>query len=198
MELEPVEHRIRRHPFLAAVAAGRGGAALGAFAAEQRLIIASDRHSFAHLSGRYPDPPAGDFFSGMEQGEAQALELLEPFARSVGAPETYEPLPGCQAYPAFVAQLALIGGRADVALAFLVNLDAWGDACERLALALRHRHDVEFLEFFAAPPAGFADRALAVVEQGLEAGEPPERARRAARMLQAYELLYWDTLGGTL
>ena len=110
----------------------------------------------------------------------------------------HEPLAGCQAYPAYVSWLALNGGRADVALAFLVNLEAWGEACRRMAAALRDRHDVSFFEFFAEPPAGFAERALAVAEQGLAAGEPEARARRAARLLQAYELLYWDTLAGAL
>jgi hypothetical protein len=199
-ELDAVERSIRTHPFLAAVEAGRApDAALQAFAGEQSLIIASDRHSFEHLAGRFPELPAGDFFQELIEGESQALSLLDGFAASVGAGQRpYEPKPGCQAYPAFVAWLALNGGRADVALAFLVNLDAWGEACGRMAAALGGRHDVAFFEFFATSPPGFADRALAVVEQGLEAGEPPERARRAARLLQAYELLYWDTLGGPL
>ncbi len=198
--LEAVDRQIREHPFVAAVEDGRAPAAsLQAFAAEQRLIIASDRRSFAHLAARFPERPAGDFFLDLAAGEGEALSLLEGFAASVGASrDPYEPMPGCQAYPAFVAWLALNGGRADVALAFLVNLDAWGDACRRVAGALRDRHDVAFFDFFAGPPADFADRALAVAEQGLERGELPDQARRAARLLQAYELLYWDALGGTL
>jgi thiaminase len=199
-QLEAVERQIREHPFLTAVEEGRAPlASLQAFAAEQRLIIASDRRSFAHLAARFPEPPAGDFFLDLAGGEGEALSLLAGFDASVGTGrDPYEPMPGCQAYPAFVAWLALNGGRADVALAFLVNLDAWGEACGRIAAALRERHDVSFFDFFASPPVGFADRALAVAEQGLEAGESPDRARRAARLLQAYELLYWDTLDGAL
>jgi hypothetical protein len=199
-ELEPVERRIREHALLAAIEAGEAGeSALRAFAAEQQLIIASDRRSFAHLAGRFPEPPAGDFFLDLARGEGEALALLQRFAGPLGAGVGgYEPLAGCQAYPAFVSWLALSGGRADVALAFLVNLEAWGEACRRIAAALRARHDVAFFDFFAEPPPGFAERALAVAEQGLAAGEQPERARRAARLLQAYELLYWDTLADAL
>jgi thiaminase len=197
-ELAPVEAAIRDHRYLAVVEAGAvPDEALGTFAAEQRLIVASDRRSFAHLAARFPEPPAGDFFLEMARGEGEALARLERFEASVG-PVAHEPLPGCQAYTAYVSWLALSGGRADVALAFLVNLEAWGEACRRLAAALRTRHDVSFFDFFAEPPPGFADRALAVVEQGLAAGESRGQARRAARFLQAYELLYWDTLAGAL
>ena len=201
-QLDLLEQRIRDHPFLTAVETGGvPEPTLRAFASEQALIIASDRRSFAHLAARFPEPPAGTFFLELAGGEGEALSLLESFRASVGAAgdeAPYEPRPGCQAYPAFVAWLALNGGRAHVALAFLVNLDAWGEACRRIADALRDRHDVAFFDFFAKPPPGFVAQASAVVEQGLEAGEPPERARHAARLLQAYELLYWDTLDDTL
>lgn len=199
-ELAGVEEAIRGHRYLAAVEAGEvAEGSLGAFAAEQRLTIASDRRSFAQLAARFPEPPAGEFFLAMAGGEGEALSRLAAFAAAVGAPagEDYDPLPGCQAYGAYVSSLALNGGRADVALAFLVNLDAWGVSCRRIAGALRPSYGddgVAFFDFFAEPAPDFAERALAVVAEGLAAGEPSRGARRAARLLQAYELLYWDTL----
>jgi hypothetical protein len=107
-ELEPVERRIREHAVLAEIETGAAGEpALRAFAAEQQLVIASDRRSFAHLAARFPEPPEGDFFLGLARGEGEALALLAGFAASVGAvPGAYEPLPGCQACPAFVSWLA--------------------------------------------------------------------------------------------
>jgi len=95
----------------------------------------------------------------------------------------YEPKPGCQAYTAFVSWLALNGSRAELALAFLANLAAWGENCRRLASVLRGRYETSFFEFFAEPAPGFAELALAVAEQGLTAGDSPPRARRAARLL---------------
>jgi hypothetical protein len=62
--------------------------------------------------------------------------------------------------------------------------------------ALRPRFGTEavaFFDFFAEPPAGFAHEALALVATGEAVS-----ARRAARLLQAYELLYWDTLADAL
>ena len=104
-----------------------------------------------------------------------------------------------QAYKAHVAWLALGGSSTDVALAFLANLAAWGACCERLGASLRERYGLSeeatgFFTFFSTPPPDFEERALSVIDAGLSAGDSPLNARRAARLLQAYELLYWDTL----
>jgi len=111
----------------------------------------------------------------------------------------HEPHPGAQAYPAFVAWLALNGSRADVVLAFLANLAAWGENCGNVAAALREAYGagddaVAFFDFFASPAEDFEARALEVLDEGLAAGDSPVLARRATRLLQAYELSFWDTL----
>lgn len=199
-ELATVEDAIRNHHYLEALERGLVSREdLRVFAEEQRLIIASDRQSFASLAARFVEPPAGDFFGWMAEGEREALERLGAFAADVGADDdAYSPRPGCHAYAAYVAWLALHGSRADVALAFLANLAAWGESCARIARVLRGRYDISFFEFFAPSPPEFEERALAVLEQGLAAGERPDKARGAARLLQAYELMYWDTLHDAL
>ena len=192
-ELEPIERRLAEHPYLAEVEAGRVPVgSLRAFAGEQRAIIASDQGSFEHLVRRFPEPPAGELFADMAAGEAEALRRLSGFAQAVELGSDYEPRPGCQAYAAHVAWLALNGSPGDVALAFLANLESWGRSCGRLGDALRPTlgaDAVSFFDFFATPSPGFRDRALELV-----ADAQPESARRAARLLQAYELQFWDTL----
>ncbi len=196
-ELAPVERRLAEHRYLAELEAGRVPVeSLRAFAGEQRAIITSDRRSFEHLAQRFPQPPAGGFFRDLAGGETEALRLLERFATAVELGPDYEPLAGCQAYPAYVAWLALNGSPADVALAFLANLESWGRSCARMRDALRPLYGadrVAFFDFFAEPPAGFEERALALITTG-----GPASGRRAARLLQAYELLYWDTLADGL
>lgn len=198
-ELAPVEQAIRGHRYVAAPPPKQS---LRAFVGEQYAILRSDRRSFAHLAARFPEPPAGDWFIGVAQGEGEALGRLLALAVGLGLDEgelsAYEPKPGCQAYPAFVSWLALNGTRAEVALALLANLSAWGENCRLLAGVLRGRFDTSFFEFFAHPAPEFEEHALAVTDQGLAAGDSPTRARRAARLLQAYELLFWDTLADEL
>jgi pyrroloquinoline quinone (PQQ) biosynthesis protein C len=203
-ELADVERAIRGHRWLEAAQAGRLSAeALVALAAEQRQILASDRRSFAQLAARFPQDPAGGFFLDLAAGEGTALGLLADLEAAVGVspdrPTAYELQPGCQAYPAFMAWLAINGTRADMALALLANLEAWGANCARVGAALRERYGLDeravaFFSFFAEPPPDAADRALAVLDAGLRDGEAPDQARRATRLLQAYELLFWDTL----
>lgn len=203
-DLASVEDAIRSARFVDALAAGTvGEQGLRAMAGEQRRIIASDRRSFAQLAARFPSSPAHDWFLSMEQGESEALALLDGYAGWLAIDEdwfgSYEPKPGAQAYPAFVAWLALNGSVGAVTVAFLANLAAWGENCARVAAALRDAYGaddaaVAFFEFFATPPPGFRDDTLAVAQNGLDAGDDPREIRRAARLLQAYELQFWDAL----
>jgi TENA/THI-4/PQQC family len=95
----------------------------------------------------------------MAQGEGEALDRLLGFAVWLGLIEeelrAHHPRPGAQSYPAFVAWLALNGSRADVALAFLANLAAWGENCGRVAEALRARYRAgdEAVAFSGSSPA---------------------------------------------
>jgi pyrroloquinoline quinone (PQQ) biosynthesis protein C len=202
--LAPLEERIRQHPYLTALEEGRlPRERLRLFAGEQYTILGSDLRSIAHLVARFGDTPSREFFLNILQGERAAWDALLAFARALGLSEAdlraYEPQPGAHAYTNYVAWLALYGSEAEVAAAFLVNLAAWGANCGRMSRALKTRYglreaDVAFFDMFAAVPAGFEAGALAVIQTGLAHGAEPARIRRAARLLQAYELLFWDTV----
>ncbi|MEV6774039.1 hypothetical protein AB0N05_35940 [Nocardia sp. NPDC051030] len=176
-------------------------------AGEEYRIVDSDRRSFALLASRYPERPAGPFFLTLAEGEAEAFRLLHDFAAALGMSEkdlhVYEPRPLAQAYPAYVAQRALFGTAAEVALAMLANLEEWGSYCGRTASALRDQYGfgetaVAFFRYFAESPPGFAEQAEAVVAAGLAAGDSPEDIARAPRLLHAYETAFWDTLAAGL
>jgi len=203
-ELADVELAIRSHRFLSRLEDGgvdREG--LREFAGAQWVIIASDRRSFGQLAARFPEPPAGDLFLALAQGEGEALARLAPLCAAVGADQAwlaaYAPPAGVQAYPSFLAWLALNGSRADAALALLVNLDAWGANCSRAGAALRTRYrlseeEVSFFRFFGEPSPALRRSALAVLADGLGDGDSEARARWAARTLQACELAFWDAM----
>jgi len=117
--------------------------------------------------------------------------------------QAYEPAPGAHAYTAFMAWLALYGSEAEVAAGFLVNFAAWGANCGRMGRALRDRYGLTqettaFFDLFAAPSAEFESQAMAVVANGLARGADSRLVKRAARLLQGYEKLYWDTLHALL
>jgi thiaminase len=207
-ELAETAEAIRSHRFLERLRArGVPEERLRALAGEQHAIVSSDRRSFAQLAARFPFGLAGAFFLGMAEGEGVALDKLRGLCDWLGMTDdelrAHEPHPGAQAYPAFVAWLALNGSRADVVLAFLANLAVWGENCGKAAAALREAYGasddaVAFFDFFASPPADFEPRALEVLGEGLGAGDSPVLARRASRLLQAHELSFWDALAERL
>jgi pyrroloquinoline quinone (PQQ) biosynthesis protein C len=203
-QLKAVEEKLFSHPYLAALEAGRiPKERLRLFAGEQYHIISSDLRSVAFLLGRHAHLPSRDYLLGTLQGEAAAWDALLSLAQALEMTEAdlqaYEPLPGCQAYPAYVSWLALYGSDADFAAAFLVNLPAWGASCGRMSAALKDQYgfspdSVAFLDQFAAPPPEFEADSLQAIQDGLDRGLDPQGMRRAARLIQAYELMYWDTL----
>jgi hypothetical protein len=98
-----------------------------------------------------------------------------------------------------MAWLALYASDAEVAAAYLVNFPAWGQNCGGLSRILKERFglgekEVAFFDLFASPPVTFEANALSVIQQGLDRGVESRVIRRAARLLQAYELMYWDML----
>jgi hypothetical protein len=98
-----------------------------------------------------------------------------------------------------MAWLALYASDAEIAAAYLVNFPAWGQNCGRLSRILKERFgvgekEVAFFDLFASLPATFEANALSVIQQGLDGGTEPRLIQRAARLLQAYELMYWDAL----
>ncbi len=203
-QLKTIEEELFSHPYLTALEARSiPQARLRLFASEQYHVINSDLRSVALLLSRHVHLPSRDYLLGTLQGEAAAQDALLALARSLEMTEAdlqaYEPLPGCQAYPAYVSWLAVYGSDADFAAAFLVNLPAWGANCGRMSAALKARYGfapdgVAFLDQFAAPAPEFETDSLRVIQDGLDRGLDPQDMRRAARLVQAYELMFWDTL----
>src|SRR3989304_6341694 len=206
-ELQAVNVKILVHPYLQALQAGRiERERLRLFVSQQAYIIDSDFRSVAQMVARAGSERSRGFFLELLEGERAALKALELFnagvAATPGTPVSDDPLPGAFAYCAFVAWLSLYASEAEFAGALLINLPVWGANCGRMADALRSKYGlseagVAFFTMFAPAPPGFEDRAAVVVADGLAHGVTPGRVRRAAALLQGYELLFWDTLAQT-
>ncbi|MDT0400889.1 thiaminase II/PqqC family protein [Streptomyces edwardsiae] len=194
----------RSNPLVPLIARGEADpTVLTTLALEQRWVIPADRRAFLHLAKR-SDPESAAFFTALAEGETLAAEHLRTFAAACGVNETranaYTPLPGCQSYPAYVAWLALNAEPADAVLALTVNFSAWGGYCATIAKALRTHYgftdeSCAFFDFFAEPAPDLDEAAMKAVRTALEEGRLDEnRARRQARLLQAYEAAFWTTL----
>jgi hypothetical protein len=190
-------------PLIARGAAPRD--TLAALALEQRWVIAADHRSFLHLTERAAEEPeAAAFFATLAEGEALAGERLSAFAEACGVDEArataYHPRPGCQAYPAYVAWLALNASPTDVVLALTANFSEWGGYCATIAEALRRHYGFTdeacaFFDFFAEPAPELDRKATAAVQAAMNAGRLDEkRAHHYGRLLQHYEAMFWSAL----
>ena len=203
-DLAGLSQRIRNHPYVRALATGRiPREKLRLFAGEQYHIIKNDVRSFSLLLSRQEDHEVRRFFLDSVPYEAAALDALLDFAAALGMSaadlEAYEPLPGAHAYTAFLALTAVHGSAAEMAGAFVIDMDGWGGNCREMSRILRESYgfgqaDVRFFDHFATEDPTFEPRSLAVVEAGLRAGVSPAAVRRTSRLMLSYELLYWDTL----
>src|SRR5918996_3126085 len=199
-DLQAVSEQLLHHPYVQALEDGKiGREKLSLFAGEQYYIIASDLKSVAYLVSRFGSAPSRDFFLGILQGERAACDALLTFAHALGLSEAqlreHEPLAGAHAYTGYMAWLALYASDAEIAAAYLVNFPAWGENCGRLSRILKERFglgekEVAFFDLFASPPVTFEANALSVIQQGVDRGVDPRQLGRAARLLQAYELMY--------
>ncbi|GGS86257.1 hypothetical protein GCM10010270_68050 [Streptomyces violaceus] len=169
-------------------------------------MIPADRRAFLHLAERslVTAPEAAAFFRSLAEGEALAEELLPSLTQACGVDEataaSYEPLAGCQTYPAYVAWLSLNGSPADVVLALTANFSAWGGYCATITKALRVHYGFTdeacaFFDFFAEPSPELDRAATAAVQAGLDAGQLNESlAHGYGRLLQQYEAMFWSAL----
>ena len=202
-ELEPLEREIREHPYPTALATGQAAAeALRPFVGHQYHIVQSDLRSMATLVQRFGHTPARDFFAGVLQGEIAGLGGLLAMARKIGMDEaalaSYEVAAEGFAYATFMAWQSTYASAAEFTCGILVNFAAWGSNCGRMSEALQTRHgfgaeDVAFLEAFARMPS-FEEPALAIIQEGLDRGVAARDIRRAARLFQGFEKMFWDTM----
>jgi thiaminase len=172
-------------------------------AAEESRIVPSDWRSFLTIAARCAEPNSRELFGGLAAGEGLALAKLRTLASACGldddALRAYQPKAGCQAYPSYLAWLAMFGEPADVIVALIANFAAWGDYCATIAHAMREHYGFDdeacgFFDFFATPVPEIEEQAVAALEAGIDAGRQTDEAFTYGRLFQSYELMFWNTI----
>ncbi|QWF78623.1 transcriptional regulator [Amycolatopsis sp. CA-230715] len=198
-ELLPSEGDNRLVPLIEQGRAPRS--VFAALAAEEYRIVTSDWRSFLALASRADERNAREFFAGLAQGEGIALGKLTALAGAMdlddAALRAHRPRAGCQAYPAYVAWLALNVSPADAVVAMVSNFAAWGSYCATIAQAMRTRYDFDdeacgFFDLFGTPLPD--DQAVAAVQAGIDSGALSDDVSEYGRLFQSYELMFWNTI----
>lgn len=199
------ERALQNHPLVAAADAGTMPLeVVKLILSEEYSIEKSDLRSMAAALARHGDAPASrDFIQQSVDSEAVALQKLvamaQVFVLSEEALSAYEPMPIAHAYSAYLAQLSNYGGAAAIAAGFAVNFPAYGQMCGRIRDALVAQYgysqeDVSFLSWFAEPIPGYDDLAEKVISEGMLRGEQLCEIKESVRLLQGYEILFWDAV----
>jgi hypothetical protein len=203
-ELAPAEKDNRLVPLIASGAAPRS--VFATIAAEESRIVRSDWRSFLTLAARCTEENSRELFAGLASGEALALGQLDKLVAATGLDDAalaeYQPMAGCQAYPAYMAWLALLGEPADVVVALIANFAAWGSYCATIAGAMREYYGFDdeacgFFDFFATPVPEIEAQAVAALQAGIDAGRHSGEAFTYGRLFQSYELMFWNTIADT-
>ena len=205
--LRPIESRLFNHPFFEKVEASKySKKQMALLPQEEYHIVSSDLISSRHLLERFRTGPSGPFFQNLVENEEFAKRNIVMLAQALGCSpselEEYEPDPMCQAYPSYFARLALHGSEAEVLVAFASNFSVWWSACKRIAVALESLYGVPkeataFLNPFnevPPPDTPFDELTVDALKRGLAQGEKERDIVRVARIIQHYELLFWDAL----
>ncbi len=191
-------------PLIASGAAPRS--VFATIAAEESRIVRSDWQSFLTMAARCTEQHSRELFAGLASGEGMALGHLDKLVAATGLDDAaladYQPMAGCQAYPAYMAWLALLGEPADVVVALIANFAAWGSYCATIAGAMREQYGFDddacgFFDFFATPVPEIEEQAVAALQAGIDAGRHSGEAFTYGRLFQSYELMFWNTIADT-
>ncbi|CAB9500619.1 expressed unknown protein [Seminavis robusta] len=198
------EEKLAKHPFLKA--------------AEADTLTPETRFSVKKIptTPDVPLPPKyksyDDLFQFLLGGEIYAANLLLDHANYLGLEGGEEAIrkgkslsPLAQGYPSYWARLALNNQRAAGAAACAVNFPAWGRMCQGLLAAFqKHNADkctkedldkgLAFIQFFATPIENLDEMAAAVIMHSMGPSDvcSYEDVATHVRLLQEYEVLFWD------
>jgi hypothetical protein len=199
--LAPAENDNRLVPLIASGAAPRS--VFATIAAEESRIVPSDWRSFLTIAARCVEPHSRALFAGLASGESLALDKLGALSAAADELSGYEPMAGCQAYPAYLAWLAMFGEPADVVVALIANFAAWGNYCATIATAMREHYGFDdeacgFFDFFATPVPELEEQAVAALQAGMDAGRQTDEVHTYGRLFQSYELMFWNTIADSV
>ncbi len=192
---------IRGHRFVVAVEKGEvDRTALHAFCGYQYQMWKSN--STAVSMARFEDHPYRDVFLTPPEVEAGAAREIAALAERLGMNaavlERFEPSAEAFGYAAYKAWLICFGSAAEMACARALNLAAWGYNCGKISHGLQTHYglssdETHFFDGFSGLEELEA-KAAKVIDDDLRKGVEPYLITRAARLMQAYEIMFWDAM----
>jgi thiaminase len=169
------------------------------FATQQYYTVNHDLRSLAAMLSGSTNDDEVDFFRMLVDGDREALKKLILISTELGLREvdldSAVVLGGAASYTHYLAWLASYANAGEQATALTVNLPVWGSNCRRLGNALRNQYGLKetgFFELFSGPTEAIEAPAVKIMDNYLE--RHSSGMERCARLIQTYELSFWDTV----
>jgi len=169
------------------------------FATQQHYILYYDLRSLATMLSRTRSTAESEFFQTLIVGEKRAFDALLAFSEEIGLGKeslaTSEIAAGAVAYAHYMCWLANYANPGEQATALTMNLSVWGNNCQRLASALRNKYHLKrtiFFELFSGPFDTLERNASKIIDKYVD--EYRFSMERCARLIQNYELMFWNSL----
>ena len=198
--LKPLNEKILGHPYITELEKGKLNLdQIKAFVSNQYYIVSHDIRSLGLMLSRSLTVKDANFFDNVLRSDIEGLNLLVRLGNSMGLSveqlEQYSIIPEAVGYTHYLAALASFALPGEQAMALIVNLPVWGANCVRLSKALRAKYRIKetgFLDIFTLPMDEAEKEAIEVMKEYLPARR--EHMKRAAMLIQAYELMFWDSI----
>jgi len=196
--LSDLNKEILNHPYIVAAETGKlDKRKISLFVANQAYIVYHDARSLAIMlsKARYSDEL--EFFRTVLEGDLKAISTLSELCNelSVDCWSFKDVRPAATCYTHYLAWLALYANPGESALALTVNLPVWGSNVRRLLNVFKNKYglkELSFLELFAQDYRFLEELASPIIERYYETSK--ERYYLVAKMIQAYEKMFWDSI----
>ncbi|WP_069807532.1 TenA family transcriptional regulator [Vulcanisaeta thermophila] len=201
-ELEPLNNSIINHPLIRDAENGTLSMnAIRAFVVNQWYIVNHDLRSIAIAMSRAKNMQELILMKKFLDGDYGALLELRKLMRELGIteddPVTVNVAPEAIAYTHYLSWLANYAEPCEFAFVLIVNIPVWGNVVYRLGRALSSKYGIKetgFFDAFKGPFDELEGETLSVISSCLTDNVRVKRMRSMARVVQAYEKMFWDSI----
>jgi len=196
--LKKLNEEILNHPYIRDAEAGTlNRDKVISFVTNQAYIVYHDARNLAIMLSKVRYSDEVEFFKTVLDGDLSALKELDKLCTELDAEcwSFRKVNPAAASYTHYLAWLALYANPGESALALTINLPVWGSNVRRLLNAFRSKYGLRnlgFLELFARDYSFLEKLAAPIIERYYVVSK--ERYYVIARMIQAYEKMFWDAI----
>jgi len=193
-ELQDINQKILRHKFIEELSQGKITIEKIKYLLEQQYYIASrDAKALALMYSR-SEFPDNDFFLNLLNGHQEALRRLEQSFSILGIDkEKIKPNYKAIAYTHYFFNLAFFGSIAEQIIAILINFPIFIENLIKIGKILKEKYNLEISFFTQARWEREVEFLALKILEKYELHKD-ERIKEAARLIQEYELEFWDEM----